>query len=115
MPCLNDAETLPACIQKAQEAIQKHDLQAEIVVADNGSHDGSPEIATALGVRVVHAPIRGYRAAPMAGIEAARGAYVVLGGADCSYEFGAIFPFIEKLREGYDLIPTPCWSPRWLS
>jgi len=83
MPCLNEAETLRACIQKAQEVIHKHDLQAEIVVADNGSHDGSPEIATARGVRVVSAPIRGYGAALMAGIEAARGTYVVMGDADC--------------------------------
>ena len=82
MPCLNEAETLPTCIQKAQEAIQRHDLQAEIVVADNGSHDGSQEIPAALGARVVHAPIRGYRAALMAGIEAARGTYVVMGDAD---------------------------------
>ncbi len=84
-------------------------------MADKGSHDGSPEIAAARGVRVVHAPIRGYGAALMAGIEGAQGTYVVMGDADCSYDFGAIFPFIEKLREGYDLIPTPCWSPRWLS
>ncbi len=128
MPCLNEAETLPACIQKAQEAIHKHDLQAEIVVADNGSHDGSPDIAAALGARVVHAPIRGYGAALMAGIEAARGTYVVMGDADCSYDFGAIFPFVEKLRDGYDLV-MGCrlpkgrgtimpgampWSHRWL-
>ncbi len=83
MPCLNQAETPPTCIQKAQEVIHKHDLQAEIVVADNGSHDESPDNAAALGVRVVHAPIRGYGAARMADNEAARGTYVVMGDADC--------------------------------
>lgn len=111
MPCLNEAETLGACIRKAQEAIRKNDLWGEIVVADNGSHDGSPEIARALGARVVHAPVRGYGAALTAGIEAAKGTYVVMGDADDSYDFSAIFPFIEKLREGYDLV-MGCRLPR---
>ncbi len=128
MPCLNEAETLGDCIRKAQEAIRKHDLQAEIVVADNGSHDGSPEIARTLGARVVHAPVTGYGAALMTGIEAARGAYIVMADADGSYDLGAIFPFVEKLREGYDLamgcrfprgrgriMPDAMpWSHRWL-
>ncbi len=104
MPCLNEAETLERCIRKAQWAIHKHNLQAEIVVADNGSQDGSPDIARTLGARVVHVPVRGYGAALMAGIDAARGAYVVMGDADDSYDFGAIFPFVKKLREGYDLV-----------
>jgi glycosyltransferase involved in cell wall biosynthesis len=111
IPCLNEAETLGACIRKAQAAIRRNDLRAEIVVADNGSHDGSPEIARALGARVVHAPVRGYGAALTAGIEAAKGTYVVMGDADDSYDFSAIFPFIEKLREGYDLV-MGCRLPR---
>lgn len=128
MPCLNEAETLAACIRTAQEAIDRHNLRAEIVVADNGSHDGSPEIARDLGARLVHAPVKGYGAALMAGIEAAKGTYVVMGDADGSYDFGAMLPFIEKLREGYDLVmgcrlprgqgtimpEAMPWSHRWL-
>ncbi len=111
MPCLNEAETLGTCIRKAQEAIRTHDLRAEIVVADNGSHDGSPEIARALGARVVHAPVKGYGAALMAGLEEARGTYVVMGDADDSYDFRQIFPFIERLRGGCDLV-MGCRFPR---
>lgn len=111
IPCLNEAETLGDCIQKAQEAIQEHDLQAEIVVADNGSRVGSPEIVRALGARVVHAQGKGYGAALMAGIEAARGGYIVMADADGSYDLAAIFPFVEKLRDGYDLV-MGCRFPR---
>ncbi len=104
MPCLNEAETLGACIQKSQQAIAAHHLKAEILVADNGSSDGSVEIAKKLGVQVIHVPMQGYGAALMAGIEAARGTYIVMGDADDSYDFGALLPFIEKLRAGYDII-----------
>ena len=104
MPCLNEAETLGVCIQKAHAAIQAHRLHAEVIVADNGSDDGSPELARVLGAHVVYAPLKGYGAALMAGIEAAYGTYVVMGDADDSYDFGAIFPLIEKLRQGYDLV-----------
>lgn len=128
IPCLNEAETLGGCIQKAHEVIDTHNLSAEIVVADNGSHDGSPEIARDLGARLVHAPVKGYGAALMAGIEAARGTYVVMADADGSYDFGAILPFIEKLRQGYSLVmgcrfprghgtimpEAMPWSHRWL-
>jgi glycosyltransferase involved in cell wall biosynthesis len=103
IPCLNEANTLSICIQKAQEAIRIHHLAAEIIVADSGSHDDSPEIAKALGVRVIHAP-KGYGAALMAGITAAQGTCIVMGDADASYDFGAILPFLEKLREGFDLV-----------
>ena len=104
LPCLNEAETLGDCIRKAQEAIRKLELSGEIVVADNGSHDGSVEIARTLGARVVPVAVRGYGAALRAGIEAARGTLVVMGDADDTYDFGEIDAFVEKLREGYDLV-----------
>jgi glycosyltransferase involved in cell wall biosynthesis len=104
MPCLNEAETLAVCIGKARAFLADHDISGEIIVADNGSSDGSPSIALALGARVVHAQARGYGAALMAGIEAAGGRYVIMGDADDSYDFGALAPFVHKLREGYDLV-----------
>src|SRR6266849_4537015 len=104
MPCLNEAETLGTCIRKAQRAIKELDLAAEIVVADNGSTDGSPEIARALGVRVVDVARKGYGSALIAGIEAARGRIVIMGDADDSYDFTAIGPLVERLREVNDLV-----------
>ena len=104
MPCLNEAETLEACIRKAKLAIARYHLDAEIIVADNGSRDQSVMIATALGARVVNATQRGYGAAIRAGVEAAHGRYVIIGDADDSYDFGSIGPFIERLRAGADLV-----------
>jgi glycosyltransferase involved in cell wall biosynthesis len=104
MPCLNETETLAACIQQAQRAIERGELAAEIIVADNGSTDGSPMIARELGARVVEAPRKGYGNALIAGIGGARGKFVVMGDADSSYDFGAIGPFIERLRQGDDLV-----------
>lgn len=104
MPCLNEAETLEICIQKAWKAFQKHDIAGEIIVADNGSTDGSQQIATRLGVRVVHVEAKGYGSALMGGINAARGRYVIMGDADDSYDFSALMPFLVKMREGYDLV-----------
>jgi hypothetical protein len=104
MPCLNEAETLRRCIEKARNSIERHQLQAEIIVADNGSTDGSHNIAEEHGARVVRVDTRGYGAALTGGITAARGTYIVMGDADDSYDFGHIHPFIEKLREGYDLV-----------
>lgn len=104
MPCLNEAETLEACIRKAQRAIQNHDLSAEIVVADNGSSDGSQAIAERLGARVVPVAEKGYGSALQGGIMAARGQYVIMGDSDDSYDFSAIHPFVEKLRLGFDLV-----------
>lgn len=103
IPCLDEADTLAACIRKASQAIDVHQLSAEIVVADNGSSDGSPAIARALGARCVAATTRGYGAALMAGIAASRGSYVVMGDADDTYDFRAIHPFVERLRAGADL------------
>lgn len=103
MPCLNEAETLEICIQKCHNFINANNLVAEIVIADNGSTDGSQEIATRNGARVVPVPIRGYGAALIGGIEAAKGKFVAMGDADDSYDFGSLMPFIEKLRNGVEL------------
>lgn len=104
MPCLNEAETLAACINKAQGAFREHAIQGEIIVADNGSSDGSREIAGRLGARLVHVLAKGYGNALMGGISQARGRFVLMGDADGSYDFSLILPFVEKLRAGYDLV-----------
>ena len=104
MPCLNEAETLATCIAKAQRALQRHGIAGEVIVADNGSTDGSREIAARLGARVVRVAERGYGSALQGGIAAARGRFVLMGDADDSYDFDALWPFVEKLREGYDLV-----------
>jgi glycosyltransferase involved in cell wall biosynthesis len=104
MPCLNEARTLATCIKKAQLFLKEHGVSGEVIVADNGSTDGSLEIADSLNARIVRATTRGYGAALAAGINAAKGKYVIMGDSDQSYDFSALFPFIEKLREGYDLV-----------
>lgn len=104
MPCLNEAKTLPACITKARECLKRGGVSAEIVVADNGSTDGSQEIARSLGARVVDVPTRGYGAALLGGIAAARGRYIIMGDADDSYDFSDLMPFVRALREGHDLV-----------
>jgi glycosyltransferase involved in cell wall biosynthesis len=104
MPCLNEADTLASCIEKAQRALREHNIRGEIIVADNGSSDGSIEIATRLGVRVVHVAAKGYGSALMGGIAAARGKYVIMADADDSYDFLEIPKFVAKLREGWDLV-----------
>lgn len=104
MPCLNEADTLAVCITKALAAIDGHGISAEIIVADNGSTDGSQQIAESLGARVVPVKMRGYGSALMGGIEAARGRYILMGDADDSYDFGEVPKFLEKLREGYDMV-----------
>jgi len=104
MPCLNEAETLATCVIKAQKALDDLNISGEIVIADNGSTDGSPEIATTLGARVVHVAEKGYGSALLGGIKAARGKYIIMGDADDSYDFTNLGPFIDKLRAGYDLV-----------
>lgn len=104
MPCLNEADTLAVCIRKALAAIEEHGISAEIIVADNGSTDGSQAIAESLGARVVPVSMKGYGSALMGGIEAARGRYILMGDADDSYDFGEVPKFLEKLREGYDMV-----------
>jgi glycosyltransferase involved in cell wall biosynthesis len=104
MPCLNEAETLGTCIQKARTSLRELKVIAEIVVADNGSTDGSQEIARSLGAQVTNVSERGYGNALMGGINASRGKYIIMGDADDSYDFATLGPFIEKLRGGYDLV-----------
>jgi glycosyltransferase involved in cell wall biosynthesis len=103
MPCLNEAETLRTCIMKAQQSLREHRIAGEIIVADNGSQDGSQAIAASMGVRIVHVQAKGYGNALMGGIAAARGKYVIMGDADDSYDFASLGPFITKLREAYGL------------
>src|SRR5215216_6595866 len=104
MPCLNEAETLATCITKAQKAIDDLGIAGEVIVADNGSTDGSPEIAASLGARVIHVTEKGYGSALLGGIKAARGKYIIMGDADDSYDFTNLGPFLENLRAGYDLV-----------
>lgn len=104
MPCLNEAETLAACINKANTYLKESGVHGEVVVADNGSTDGSQKIAEEHGARVVNVPEKGYGAALIGGCNGARGKYVIMGDADDSYGFLHLAPFVEKLREGYDLV-----------
>ncbi len=104
MPCLDEAETLEVCIRKAQGCLDAHGIAGEVVIADNGSSDGSQEIARRAGARVVDVDARGYGAALSGGIAAARGRFVIMGDADDSYDFSDLMPFVEKLREGYQLV-----------
>lgn len=104
MPCLNEARTLPACIGKAQAFLAQHGVPGEVLIADNGSSDGSQALATGLGARVIHVDERGYGAALRAGIAAARGEFVIMGDSDESYDFSALMPFVAALRGGADLV-----------
>jgi glycosyltransferase involved in cell wall biosynthesis len=106
MPCLNEVQTLPACIETAREAgdaLEAKGLNYEILMSDNGSTDGSIELAERLGCRVVHCPHRGYGSALIFGCEQARGSYIVFGDSDASYDFREGVPMVDKLREGYDV------------
>src|ERR1051325_653054 len=104
MPCLNEAETLQVCIEKAQASLRGLGVAGEVIIADNGSTDGSQEIAERLGARVIPVAAKGYGNALMGGILAARGTYVIMGDADDSYDFTDLRPFLDKLRQGYDLV-----------
>ena len=104
MPCLNEADTLAVCVQKAMRSLRENGIAGEVIVADNGSTDGSQAIAEENGARVVHVTEKGYGSALMGGIAAARGRYVIMGDADDSYDFLDIARFVNKLREGYDLV-----------
>src|SRR5438067_1789825 len=125
MPCLNEVETLDACIRKSRQAIEKLGAAAEIIVADNGSTDGWQAAAHDLGARVVDAARKGYGSALIGGIAAARGRFVIMGDADDSYDFTAIGPLLGRLREGCDLVMgnrfaggiqqgAMVWSHRWV-
>ena len=104
MPCLNEAETLATCIRKAQSYLSRSGIRGEIIVGDNGSIDGSREIAKRYGARVIAIPLRGYGAALYGATQAARGKYCIMGDSDDSYDFTNLDGFLEKLRAGYDLV-----------
>jgi len=104
IPCLNEANSVGACIDKAFRAFAAHNLMGEVIVADNGSTDGSIEIAEARGARVVKVEVQGYGAALQEGIRAARGRFIIMGDADESYDFSEVPQFLEKWREGYDVV-----------
>ena len=104
MPCLDEAETLAACIDKARGFLASSGVAGEVLIADNGSTDGSQAIAAAHGARVVPVGERGYGSALISGIRAARGRYVIMGDSDDSYDFSSLQPFVDKLREGVPLV-----------
>jgi hypothetical protein len=104
LPCLNESETLETCIRKAQASMQRLGIRGEIVVADNGSTDGSQDIARRAGARVVEVPVRGYGAAIRAGLEGAQANFVIMADADDSYALEDLGPFVEGLRAGADLV-----------
>ena len=104
MPCLNEANTLALCINRAASFLKKNGISGEIIIADNGSIDGSQAIALANGANVVNVKSRGYGSALTGGIQAAKGKYVVIGDADNSYDFMDLSAYVDKLREGYDLV-----------
>ena len=111
MPCLNEAETIESCIHKARRGMEKAGVSGEVLIADNGSTDGSQRIAAENGARVVAVSKKGYGSALRAGIAAAEGRWIVMGDADDSYDFSEIQLFVEKLRDGYDLV-MGCRMPR---
>ncbi len=104
LPCLNESETLEICIRKAQRFMEANHICGEVLVSDNGSQDGSQEIARRCHARVIDVPVRGYGAALIYGSLGARGKYIVMGDSDDSYDFSNLLPFVEKLRAGYDLV-----------
>jgi hypothetical protein len=104
MPCLNEAKTISICVQKAKTYLSRAGIQGEVLVADNGSTDGSQELARAAGARVVAISQRGYGAALIGGIAAARGKYIIMGDADDSYDFEGLTPFVDCLRRGSVLV-----------
>lgn len=104
MPCLNESETLEICIKRAKAFINENHVDGEVVIADNGSSDGSIELAKKMGARVVSVEQKGYGAALMGGIDAAKGKYIVMGDSDDSYHFDEILIFLQKLRAGFDLV-----------
>ena len=104
MPCLNEAETLQLCIKKANQYLKANSVSGEVLIADNGSTDGSQQIATKEGARVIDVPIKGYGAAIIHGINSARGKYIIMGDSDDSYDFLKLNPYVDKLRDGFDLV-----------
>jgi glycosyltransferase involved in cell wall biosynthesis len=111
MPCLNEAETIARCIAKAKQGIEEAGVKGEVLVADNGSTDGSQAIATKLGARIIAVKEKGYGSALRGGIKEARGKWIIMGDADDSYDFSKVSAFVAKLREGADLV-MGCRMPR---
>lgn len=111
MPCLNEAETLATCIAKARGSLERLGVAGEVLIADNGSTDGSVQLAEKCGARVVHVAAKGYGSALRGGIAAARGKFILMGDADDSYDFSSIEPFLTELRTGHDLV-MGCRMPR---
>jgi hypothetical protein len=104
MPCLNEARTVGTCIRKAQRAMDRMGIHGEVIVSDNGSTDGSPEIANRLGARIVRESRKGYGSALLSGCRSATGRFIIMGDADDSYDFSDLEPFVEKLKGGSDLV-----------
>jgi glycosyltransferase involved in cell wall biosynthesis len=104
IPCLNEAANIEQCVTRARAVLEEHDLRGEVVVADNGSEDGSPALAESAGARVIHEPRRGYGSAYLAGFAAAQGEYIVMLDADLTYDFEDIPGFIERLRDGAEMV-----------
>src|SRR5437879_5238848 len=114
MPCLNESRTLAACIKKAQLFLKEYDVSGEVIIADNGSTDGSIEIAEKMNARVVRASTRGYGAALATGIEAAKGKYIIMGDSDESYDFSALAPHLRWYGDGWSSLRFYLlMSPRW--
>ena len=104
MPCLNEAETIEVCVRKACDFLERKGIEGEVLVADNGSTDGSQDLAQSLGARVIAIKDRGYGAALLGGINQAKGRYIIMGDADDSYDFSSLEPFVAALRDGADLV-----------
>lgn len=104
MPCLNEAETLGICIKKANDWLSRSGIDGEVLIADNGSTDGSQKIAQKNGARVVDVPVRGYGSALYHGCLSAQGEYIIMGDSDNSYDFSNLDVFVQKLDQGYDLV-----------
>ncbi len=104
IPCLNEADTVGVCIAKAHRSLEESNIAGEIIIADNGSTDGSQSIASQMGARLIHVESKGYGNALMNGIAAARGKFIIMGDADDSYDFLEIPKFVEKLRTGFELV-----------
>jgi len=104
MPCLNEAATLETCIRKAHDFLRRHQVAGEVVIGDNGSSDGSADIARRAGARVVPVAVRGYGAAVHTAATASHARFIIMGDADDSYDFGSVMPMLEKLRGGADLV-----------
>ena len=104
MPCLNEAASVVACVQEAAAYLQSRKIRGEVLVADNGSTDGSPELAAAAGARVITVAEKGYGNAIRGGIAAAEGRYIIIGDCDGSYDFSALDPILERLHQGWHLV-----------